>query len=298
MSASTTSDVQRSEGTFTDSYGIVIHCTRWQPPHPRAAIQLAHGVGEHTGRYEHVGYALAGAGYDVWADDHRGHGRTGLEQHHGDHAQLGRLGPGGVTAATEAVHRFTGVIRDADPDLPLILMGHSWGSLMAQMILNQHVDEYDAAVLVGTAHRTLTHMNSGDLNKRFRAEGTTGVEWLSRDPSVARAFVEDPLCTQTPLAKLFGFTEGLKLFGRPAKDLARRRDIPILIAVGSDDPLGGETSVRFLAEDLRRRSGFGDVTVLVYPGARHELFNETNKDEVMGDLVTWLDARFAPPSVG
>ena len=274
---------------FVDSDGVRVHYTRWCPDRAVAAVQLAHGVGEHAGRYEHVGQTLAAAGYDVWADDHRGHGRTGLEQHGGDHKLLGRLGPGGVRGATRAVHDFTRVIRESQPDIPLVLLGHSWGSLMAQLIINSSPADYDAVVLTGTAHRTLRHMNSGNLNARFDHPGATGLEWLSRDPAVAQAFLDDPLTTATPLLKLFGPLEALRLLGRPARGLAARKDLPILIVVGEDDPLGGSASAGFLAADYRERSGLSSVTTISYPGARHEVFNETNRDAVISDVLAWLN---------
>jgi alpha-beta hydrolase superfamily lysophospholipase len=160
------------------------------------------------------------------------------------------------------------------------------------MILNKHSDDYDAVVLSGTAYRMLGSMNSGyNLNKRFAHLGTTGAEWLSRDPAVAQAFVDDPLTTLTPLPKLFGPVDAARLLGRPAKRLAR--DVSLLIQVGGDDPLGGEASARRLERAYRERSGLTDVTTIVYPGARHEVYNETNRAEVMADLTAWLDQRIA-----
>jgi alpha-beta hydrolase superfamily lysophospholipase len=132
-------------------------------------------------------------------------------------------------------------------------------------------------------------MNSGDLNKRHAHLGTTGAEWLSRDPAVAQAFIDDPLTTLVPLQKLFGLADAARLIGRPARSLAR--DLPLLIQVGGDDPLGGEASARRLERAYRERSGLTDVTTIVYPGARHEIYNETNREEVFADLTAWLAAR-------
>jgi alpha-beta hydrolase superfamily lysophospholipase len=161
-----------------------------------------------------------------------------------------------------------------------------------QMILNKHSDEYDAAVLSGTAYRMLGSMDSGyNLNKRHAHLGTTGAEWLSRDPAVAQAFVDDDLTTLTPLPKLFGPIDAARLLGRPARSLAR--DLPLLIQVGGDDPLGGAASARRLEQAYRARSGLTDVTTIVYPDARHEIYNETNRAEVMADLTAWLDERIA-----
>ncbi|MBB2967305.1 alpha/beta hydrolase [Leifsonia aquatica] len=277
--------------TFTDDDGIRIHYDVYPAQGPaRAAVQIAHGVGEHAARYRPLADHLASLGYAVYADDHRGHGRTGMEQWGGDASQIGRLGPGGLRAAIRDVRQFSGLIRGENPDLPLVYLGHSWGSLIGQIILNRHSDDYDAAVLTGTAYRMVGSMNSGDLNKRHAHLGTTGAEWLSRDPTVAQEFVDDPLTTLTPLQKLFGMADAARLLGRPARHLAR--DLPLLIQVGADDPLGGEASARKLERAYRDRSGLTDVTTIVYPGARHEVFNETNRAEVIADLTAWLGDRF------
>lgn len=277
--------------TFTDAHGVRIHYEAWRVPGATAAVQLAHGVGEHIGRYRELIDALNAAGYSVWADDHRGHGQTGLEQYGGDLARLGRPGPGGMRAAIDAVHQFTGIIREDEPDLPLVLLAHSWGSLMGQIIVNRYPEDYDGVVLSGTAYRTLLDMNAGDLNRRHRRLGTTPVEWLSRDPEVAAAFMSDPYTTEVPLRKLFGIIDSARLLGRPLRSLPP--ELPLLIMVGSDDSLGGERSALKLANAYAKRSGLVDVQLIVYEGARHEIFNETNRTDVYADLVRWLDERFA-----
>ncbi|MFC5929960.1 alpha/beta fold hydrolase [Cryobacterium melibiosiphilum] len=273
--------------TYTDVYGVTITYYVWPVDAPRGIVQIAHGVGEHALRYAALAEALNAAGYTVYADDHRGHGQTGLGQHGGDHTRLGRLGVGGVRAAAAGVRQLSGIIRRAEPGLPLILLGHSWGSFLAQMIINEHAGEYDAVVLSGTAYRWPGYMDAGDLNRRHKKLGTTGMEWLSRDPAIAAAFVSDPLTTATPLAKLFGLREAARLFGRPARGLPTA--LPLLMLVGGDDTVGGERSAARLAEAYVARSGLRDVRLVVYPGARHEVFNETNRSEVIADLLHWLD---------
>ncbi|MFT4122973.1 MAG: alpha/beta fold hydrolase [Microbacteriaceae bacterium] len=282
---------------FTDAEGVRISYYRWPAARPRGLVQIAHGVGEHARRYDHVAAALTAAGYSVYADDHRGHGRTGLEQWGGDTSRLGRLGPGGVRAAIAAVRRFTAVVRADAPDLPLAFVGHSWGSLMGQKILDAHPGDWDAVVFSGSAYRMPGSMNAGDLGARHRALGTTGAEWLSRDPAVAQAFVDDPLTTLTPLMRLFGLADALRMIGRPPRRLPgvpERADPPLLLLVGDDDPLGGERSIQRLAAAYLS-AGLTDVTAIVYPGARHEVFNELNRDRVLADLVAWLDERLAAP---
>jgi len=249
-------------------------------------VQLLHGVGEHAGRYGKLIAELTSAGFIVYADDHRGHGRTGIRQH-GDPAQLGRLGKGGLWAARDAIWQLTGIIRDENPDLPLVLIGHSWGSFLAQMLVNAHPEAWDAVVLSGSALRTPRDLNAAPLNARWEGTDATGYEWLSRDKAVWKSFDDDPLTTNVPLLKLFGPIEALKLYGRPAKNLGH--DIPMLLMVGRDDPVGGPHSVHKLADQYRGGSGLTDVPSFVYPDARHEIFNELQQQEVRADLLAWLD---------
>ncbi len=276
---------------FVDARGVAItYDVHPAVGSPRAVIQLLHGVGEHAGRYGALIQALAGAGFAVYADDHRGHGRTGLAQHGGDPTRLGRLGPGGMPATLAACFQLTGIIRDENPGLPLIVLGHSWGSFLAQMLVDRHPESFDAVVLSGSALRWPGSLNSGDLNARWKKTGAMGTEWLSGDLAVGKAFLDDPLTTSTPLLKLFGPIDAARLFGRPRKNLGR--DLPVLLMVGQDDSVGGPRSVHRLADAYRTRSGLTDVTTLVYPGARHEIFNETMQADVRADLLVWLDRRF------
>ncbi|GEB46890.1 alpha-beta hydrolase superfamily lysophospholipase [Microbacterium sp. AG157] len=274
---------------FVDAYGIPIVYDVHEATGPRAVVQLLHGVGEHAGRYGALIEALVDAGYTVYADDHRGHGRTGLRQWDDDHRKLGRLGPGGLGAARDAVWTLTQRIREEHPALPLVLLGHSWGSFLAQMLLDRHPQAFDAVVMTGSALRVPGSLNAGDLNAPWKHLRGSGMEWLSSDEQVGLDFVADPLTTSTPLARLFGPIETVKLLGRPRRDL--ERDVPLLLMVGRDDTVGGPRSVHKLADAYTRRSGLTDVTTLVYPGARHEIFAETCQAEVRADLLAWLDER-------
>ncbi|HEY0247303.1 MAG TPA: alpha/beta fold hydrolase [Gryllotalpicola sp.] len=272
--------------TFIDAYGVAVTYHEYPVAEPRAVVQLAHGIGEHAGRYAHVAKALNAAGYAVYANDHRGHGQTGLAQWGGDLAKLGALGPGGVRAAVADLHELGRILRDRHPSTPLVLLGHSWGSLMVQRLINEHAADYDGVVLTGTAYRMIGSMRAGNLNARHKHLGATGREWLSRDVAVHETFNQDPLTFDADVLGKFGLIDTLRLLGRPARNL--ERDLPLLIQIGSDDSLGGERSVVKLANAYRMRSGLSDIVVHVYPGARHEVFNETNKDEVIADLVAWL----------
>lgn len=280
---------ERQDRQLVDADGVTIHFHVWKANRPRAVVHLLHGLGEYAGRYEWLAQQFVAAGLTVYADDHRGHGQTGLGQYGGDHSRLGRLGPGGMDSTVAAVRQVSLLARDENPDLPLVLLGHSWGSIIAQILLNAHSEEYDACILSGTAYRTLRHMNGGDLNARHKHLGTTGYEWLSRDPEVSKAFLDDPLCFTAKTIQLFGLAESLKLLGRPARDLPH--DVPVLIQIGSDDSLGGTRSVELLADAYLRRSGLTDVELIVYTDARHEIFNELNRDEIVADTLAWLKDR-------
>ncbi|MDX2376481.1 alpha/beta hydrolase [Microbacterium sp. LRZ72] len=278
---------------FTDAHGIqIVYDVHRAQGAVRGIVQLLHGVGEHAGRYGELIDALTSAGFTVYADDHRGHGRTGMRQH-GDADRLGTLGPGGLQAALAAVWQLTGMIRAENPGVPIVLLGHSWGSFLAQMLLDRHPDAYDALVLSGSALRWPGSLNAGDLNAPWAGGDPTGLAWLSTDPAVADEFAADPLTTSRPLLRLFGVVDSARLFGRPRRGLRAKagREVPVLLMVGRDDTVGGPVSVHRLARAYRERAGLGDVTTLVYPGMRHEIFNEIGRERVRADLLAWLDAR-------
>ncbi len=290
-----------TEFDYTDAQGIDIRAYVWLPgpdshnndtdviatsasgDEPHAIVQIAHGIGEHALRYDAFAQVLAANGFAVYADDHRGHGETGRRQHGGDLSKLGKLGPGGLQATEAAILQLTSIAHERHPDLPLIMFGHSWGSLMTQRIINHEARPFDAVVLSGSAYRTPLLMESGDLNKRWRSPEANGFEWLSRDPRTSIEFIADPLCFAADIIKLFGLADGMRLFGTPAAGVA---DVPMLIVSGRDDPLSRGEGLRKLADAYRAR-GVRDVTLRFFDG-RHELLNEINRDEVTSAIVTWM----------
>lgn len=278
----------RQHHTFTDEHGVVVHYYVWAPGKPKGVVQIAHGVGEHALRYELLAQDLVRAGYAVYADDHRGHGATGVEYWKGDLSQIGKLGVGGLRATQQNLLELTAIAKAENQGVPFTMLGHSWGSLMVQNLLNAGEHPWNAVVLTGTALRTPLDMYGGDLNHRHKHLGTTGAEWLSRDPAVAAAFVADPLTTDAKVLQLFGLADGLRLFGTPKRV---QPPVPLLIMVGDDDPLGGEKSAKKLADAYLRKGQLKDVELIVYPGARHEVFNETNQQEVRDDLIAWINSR-------
>jgi alpha-beta hydrolase superfamily lysophospholipase len=276
--------------TFKDSHGVEITFYEWPVAKPKAVVQIAHGLGEHARRWDDVAAMFNRAGYKVYADDHRGHGLTGKNQvAAGQTKTLGNLGPGGLPAAYEQVHEFTQLIRDENPTLPLVLLGHSYGSFITQKLIKAYSADYDAVVISGSAILTPTGLNPRPLNAKWSKDaGATGFEWLSRDPKVGAAFSKDPLTFYADPIKLFGLRDALKLYHTPKPTI--RPDLPLLILVGADDPVGGLKSNKALA-DAYVRAGLDNVTFIAYDDARHEVFNETNKQEVNQDTLSWLTAQ-------
>jgi alpha-beta hydrolase superfamily lysophospholipase len=279
--------------SFTDSCDIDISYYEWPVAKPKAIIQIAHGLGEHARRYDDMAVTLNRSGFSVYADDHRGHGQTGLGQITKNQTKkLGSLGIGGMEATFNQVAELSKLIKSENQCKPLVLLGHSWGSFIAQKIINKHSDMYDAVVLSGSALTMPGYLATGDFNKVWKKlPGSTGYEWLSRDVEVQKKFVDDPLTFLAAALQVFGVSNSLKLFGKPSKNV--RSDLPVLVQVGEADPIGGEYSNKALVEAYRKSAGTKDIELFVYHDARHEIYNELNKDEIIADLIAWITARIS-----
>lgn len=256
---------------------------------PVAAVQIAHGLAEHATRYDRLAAALNGAGYLVHAHDHRGHGQSIA----GKPGDFGKGGFDGLIADTAA---YGATLREERPDLPLFLIAHSMGSFAAQSVLLEHSDQYAGVVLSGS---TALDLLAAELAKSegpggleaFNAgfEHRTGYEWLSRDVAEVDAYVADPLCgfdlPDETVPALFAHAEVL---ADPNALSGIRSDLSILIVSGSADPLAGGGGLVQVLGQRYRDAGVKDVTVKVYDGARHEIFNETNRDAITADVIGWL----------
>jgi alpha-beta hydrolase superfamily lysophospholipase len=277
--------------SFKDNFETEIVFYEWPVANPKAVIQIAHGLGEHARRYDQMATVLNRSGFSVYADDHRGHGQTGLLQVTKKQTKkLGNLGPGGMDAAYKQVADFSNQIKKENPGKPLVLIGHSWGSFIAQKIINKYSGMYDAVVLSGSALTMPGYIATGDFNKVWKKlPGSTGYEWLSRDVEIQKKFVADPLTFLAAAMEVLGVKNSLKMFGKPSKNV--RSDLPILVQVGEADPIGGEFSNKALVEAYRKNAGIQDIELFVYHDARHEIYNELNKDEIIQDLIDWINLR-------
>jgi alpha-beta hydrolase superfamily lysophospholipase len=197
-----------------------------------------------------------------------------------------------MDAAYKQVADFSNLIKKENPGKPIVLIGHSWGSFIAQKIINKQSDMYDAVVLSGSALTMPGYLATGDFNKVWKKlPGSTGYEWLSRDIEVQKKFVDDPLTFLAAAMQVLGVKNSLKMLGMPSKTV--RSDLPILVQVGEADPIGGEYSNKALVEAYRKNSGIQDIELFVYHEARHEIYNELNKDEIIQDLIDWINLRIS-----
>jgi alpha-beta hydrolase superfamily lysophospholipase len=279
--------------TYPAQDGVDIVGYRWDPAGmPRGAVQLTHGMGEHVRRYGALARALTDRGLVVYGQDHRGHGATTRSEE-----ELGQLGPDGWTQLVDDVDLLVSLIRDEQPGLPLVLLGHSMGSFAVQQYLLKHGDRVDAVVLTGTT--ALDQLEPAlDLDKpidlaAFNAAfepARTEFDWLSRDEAIVDAYIADPRCG-------FGIDVdagkdmfiGARRMADPGQVTAIRPDLPLYIAAGELDPVNANLVLLHVLVDRYRAAGLTDVTVRTYPGARHEILNETNRDEVVARILDWLD---------
>ena len=254
----------------------------------RAAVVLAHGMGEHSLRYDRLGRALTAAGIDLLAVDQRGHGRTAAMAG----APLGALGPAGWDGLVTDFALVVRSTRKERPEIPIVVLGHSMGSWVVQQFLLEHSADVAAAVLSGTAALELVlagvdpsqELDLTAFNAPFPPR--TGYEWLSRDDAEVDQYVAEPMCG-------FGLDpDGVRGMVDAAPKLvdtsALRAGLPLYVLVGSDDPVNGGGAALDPLLDRYRAAGL-DVTLRRYQGGRHEMFNETNRDEVVADLISWLD---------
>jgi alpha-beta hydrolase superfamily lysophospholipase len=278
--------------SYPSSDGTQITAYRWDPAGaPRAVVQLTHGMGEHAQRYEYVARALNDAGFAVYAQDHRGHGASS------DPEALGDMGPGSWPALVEDIGLLSARIRAEHPGLPLILLGHSMGSFAVQQYLLDHSADVDGVALTGTAAIDVLEsaldldqpLDLAMFNAAFQP-ARTAFDWLSRDETIVDAYVADPYCgfgIDPASAKLMFL--GARRVADPAQVAAMTPGLPLYIAVGEADPVNGGLALLTPLTDRYAAAGLTDVTVRTYPGARHEVLNETNRDEIIGELISWID---------
>lgn len=289
--------------------GREFHCYKWSNSEPRAIVQIVHGAAEHAGRYADFASALVDRGFAVFAEDHRGHGLTVASNE-----ALGNMGPANALERVSGdVLRLTEHAGSEFPGVPLVLFGHSMGSLISQLVLTISGERYDAVVLSGSASSDIMVQAKPAIDEAVARQGRdapaeelqmsmfsafaeafevprTPFDWLSRDPAEVDKYIEDPLCG-FPLSN--GAWQDMAEAAPRTTDPAQLRQIPaalpILIFSGADDPVHvGGTAIDQIHSGYRD-AGLGRVDKHLYPGGRHEMLNELNKEEVFADVIGWIE---------
>ncbi|HOT47193.1 MAG TPA: alpha/beta hydrolase [Spirochaetota bacterium] len=300
--------------TFKASDGTKIAAYRWLPgakSNIKAAVQIAHGMAEHAARYERFAKELVKAGYAVYANDHRGHGKTA-----GALENVGYLADeNGWDKVVDDMLVLTKLIKKENPKVPIFLIGHSMGSFLSRQYAMLHGNEIKGLILSGTggdpgllgkiglfiAKREakskgkktksplLDKLSFGAFNKAFKPN-RTNFDWLSRDNAEVDKYIADPYCGDVFTAGFFcDMLEGIA-FINDARNIDRiPKELPIYLFSGSLDPVGANTKGVLQVYNALVKAGIRDVTYRFYQDARHETLNETNREEVFRDVIEWLN---------
>lgn len=317
--------------TFQADDGRDLFVYRWLPDGgARGVFHIAHGMSEHAGRYARLAQALCAAGWAVYANDHRGHGRTarGVDE-------LGFFASqGGFQRVVGDIAQLIDREKGEHPGLPVVLFGHSMGSSLVQEYLIERGGSIKGAVLSGSSGKPSALVDAGRLvaraerrrlgergksavlqamsfdsfNKAF-APTRTGCDWLSRDREEVDRYIADPRCGFPATTSLWvDVLDAMVEIARPERQARIPKDLPLYVFSGTRDPVGGPLKGVAQMLDAYRAAGLRSVAHRFYPGGRHEMLNEINREEVTRDLLAWLaaevkgeaasPARPAQPSAG
>jgi alpha-beta hydrolase superfamily lysophospholipase len=268
---------------LTTSDGLLLHYHTWTPLQPpRALVMVAHGIGEHGGRYDHFGRALAQAGYLVAAPDHRGHGRSGGPRTHFD----------SFDQPVADLRQLYELLVRQNRGVPVFLYGHSMGSAVALKYALSYQSELRGLILTGTVI-TLGEGQPPLLLAALRLVAprlpmlrlvpSLPTDTLSTDEAVVRAYEADPLVDHQRLR--VGMVYQMIELGREIRSQAHRLVIPLLIMHGEDDQLTPISGAQF----LYREASTGDKTLRTFPGLRHELINERGRESIIQEMIGWLN---------
>ncbi len=273
--------MMHEEGTLTTSVGASLYYQCWMPAdRPKAVLLIAHGLAEHSGRYEHFADFFVNHGYGVFGLDYPGHGKSD-----GDRCHIAKF-----SEYTDSITLLIERVRNVCPETPLFLVGHSMGGLVAVSFLIGHQAEFAGSVLSGAAvqpaielpaiQRLIMNLMSRVLPK-LRVLQLDSSE-VSRDPAVVERYRNDPLVFNGKVTARLAeqlFSEMTSI-----QDRFGRIELPMLILHGSEDGLTSPEGSRMLHEKI----GSQDKKLIIYDGLYHEVYNEPEQIEVMTDVLNWL----------
>lgn len=298
--------------------GVQTYVHSWQPEPGvavRGVVVIAHGLAEHSARYARFAAALCGAGLAVYAPDHRGHGHTSPESEHGFFAE-----ENGWQRVLDDLGRVIERARREHPGAPLVLFGHSMGTVVTLTWLMGHAKEPVAAVVlsgptgkvgallhagkvaarverarIGKHGRSklLNDMAFGAYNKAFRPNRTE-FDWLSKDPAEVDKYVADPWCGFVPSTQLWLDLLGAQIQVQTPAEIARLpRSVPIFVIAGGRDPVGGMGKQVRAWIDAARKVGLA-VDDRLWAEGRHELLNEVEREDVTATVIAWISRHLGP----
>lgn len=278
----------------------------------RGLLQIVHGYAEWVDRYDEFACYMASQGFFVFGEDHRGHGQT---QQRTDRL-IHFAESDGFELVVNDNHMLLEHIRDVHPGIPVFLFGHSMGSFLARRYIQLYGDEFAGVILSGTGNNpaaalkfghalAVTHVRThgaefpdpylnamvfGQLNRGFHGS-KTGLDWICRRASVINGFFRDERRGTLATAGFFrDFIDGMLKTQNPTLIAQAPKNLPVLYVSGQADPVGGRNAsgVR-AARKAMLNAGMTDVSIHIYPGARHEILNETNRAEVSRDILNWIN---------
>ena len=301
---------------FKGEEDLDIHVYKWSHEYiePKAVVQIAHGMSETAIRYEEFAKNLTEQGYIVYINDHRGHGKTAKEIDN-----LGYLAKkDGFTCLVKDMNALTNIIKEENEGLPVFLLGHSMGSFASQRYIMDYGDNLSGLILSGSngkhglklkvveliasmeikkhgrkyRSKRLDSLIFGGHNRNFKP-AKTEFDWLSRDKKEVQKYIDDPFCGVLFTCGFFyDFIKGLQEIEN--KDNLRKvpNNLPIYIMSGDKDPVGENGKGVLRLRDRYESLGVKDLSYKLYKGGRHEMLNEINKDEVINDIIYWLENRY------
>jgi len=299
--------VNESTMTLAAADGLPLFVYHWPCASPRGIVQIAHGAAEHAARYRWTAQQLCDAGYAVYANDHRGHGNTASTEDLGYFAE-----EDGWNKMVDDLLQLNRHIRRCHPSLPLVLLGHSMGSFLAQQYLIEHGETIDAVVLSGStvadgyaglaplleqelaalgrraASQVMRQVSAASMGDSV-PDAKTDWDWLSRDEQQVAAYIADPLCGfELRLGSILDMIAAMQITTDPEQLKRIRAQLPMYLFAGSSDPLNNKLQSLHLLMERYAQAGLKDISHHFYEGGRHEMLNELNRDEVVADLLTWL----------
>ena len=307
---------QLKEFTFpSDTGNNTIHAVKCVPDgQPRGIVQIAHGITERVSVYEEFMHFLADNGFIAVGNDHLGHGLSAK-----DESEIAFFsdenGWEHALKDMDTLHDMT--VKEHGAEVPYIFFGHSMGSFLTRSYLIKYPEKADMAVLCGTGHQSRIKLTAarnlsnnivrikgakfvserlyklvfGTSSKNSNESGEKKKNWLTRDTQALKKFKEDPSVGFVPTASLFrDLFDGMLLMTDSDNIAQMKKDTPVLFISGDDDPVGEFAEGVIRAYEAFRKAGMTSAKVILYPGAKHELICETNKDEIIKDVLNWIES--------